>query len=219
MGFLSNLIKREVSNGVRDGVRRGVSDGVGNGIRNAVGGAVEKAFTPTAEKWANKAADDLDTAAGNMESTAKETNSAFSNLARATENYANALDQAAKNSNYAAAPVNYSDNANIYEEDGIDAAVKIRKVLAESFPQYEVRENVSPTTIGGTGRFMNYSFAVYSAGSPKLFIMLVGKTTCSTRLYRWSSEQAGKAGVTMINFVQHYPNNVNYIKNRLQSYL
>lgn len=100
-----------------------------------------------------------------------------------------------------------------------DAAGKIRKVLAESFPQFEVKENVSPTTLGGSGRFMNYSFGVYFAGMPRLFIMLVGKTTCSTRLYRWSREQALKSSVTMINFVEHYPNEPEYIRNRLKQYL
>lgn len=215
MGFLSNLIKREVRNGVNDGVRKGI----GNGISNAVSGAVEKAFKPKAEEWANKAADDLDAAAGNVEANAKETNDAFANLARATENLANAMNQASNNANFASAPVAYSDSADIYEYDGIDAAVKIGKVLSESFSQYEVKTNVSPVTIGGTGRFMNYSFGVYQGGNPVLFIMLVGKTTCSSRMYRWSKEQAERSGVKMINFVQHYPNNVNYIKNRLSQYL
>lgn len=205
MGFLKNMIKNAVS------------DGISKGIRNAVGGAVEKAVNPVAEKWANKAAENLDAAAGNAESAAKESNDAFSNLRRAAENYASAVEQAAKNSGISADGTYASDD--IYEDDGRAAADKIREVLAQSFSGYEVRENVSPTSIGGTGKFMNYSFGVYAGGSPKLFIMLVGKTTCSTRLYRWSKEQAAKSGVQMINFVEHYPNNVNYIRNRLQKYL
>ena len=107
----------------------------------------------------------------------------------------------------------------IYEEDGEPCDKKIRECLASEFPQYTVKENVSPTTIGGTGKFMDYSFGIYDSDKPKLFIMLVGKTTCSTRLYRWSKEQAAAAGVTMINFVKHYPNNPEYIKERLHKYL
>lgn len=197
MGFLKNIIKK------------GVSEGISKGVRDAVGSAVEKAVNPVAEKWANQTAQDLDTAAGAVNAEAKQTGGAFANLRRAAENYANALDTAVKE---------YEETEK-YIDDGIDAAVKIRKVLAESFPQYEIKENVSPATIGGSGNFMNYSFGVYSAGTPKLFIMLVGKTTCSTRNYRWSKEQAAKSGVTMINFVKHYPNNVGYIKDRLQQYL
>lgn len=204
MGFLKNMI------------RKGVSDGIAKGVRDAVGGAVEKAVNPVAEKWANQTAQNLDNAAGAMNSSAKETNDAFSNLRKAAENYASAMEKVANDAGYEA---NSSSSSNGYYNDGMDAAYKIRNVLSESFPQYQIRENVSPATIGGSGNFMNYSFGVYSAAGPKLFIMLVGKTTCSTRTYRWSKEQAARCGVPMINFVTHYPNNIDYIVNRLQKYL
>lgn len=106
-----------------------------------------------------------------------------------------------------------------YPVSAEEASDKIRRILASEFSSYEVRENVSPTTLGGTGNFMNYSFGVYSGGQPKLFIMLVGKTTCSSRAYRWSKEQAQRSGVTMINFVAHYPNEESYVINRLHQYL
>lgn len=96
---------------------------------------------------------------------------------------------------------------------------KLRKILAEDFAQYEVKENVSPVTLGGTGNFMPYSFGIYENGTPKLFIMVVSNNTCSQRLYRWSKEEAAKAGVTMINFVGHFENKMDYVKNRLQQYL
>lgn len=96
---------------------------------------------------------------------------------------------------------------------------KLLKLLAKEFPQYTVKENVSPTTIGGTGKFMNYSIGVYSAETPKLFIMVIGKTTCAHREYRWSKQEAAKNGITMINFVDHYPNERDYIVNRLHKYL
>ncbi len=96
---------------------------------------------------------------------------------------------------------------------------RILSVLAQDFPQYTVRENVSPTTIGGTGRFMNYSIGVYDGDAPKLFMMIIGKTTTSHREYRWSREEAQKAGVAFINFIGHYPNRVEYIRQRLAKYL
>lgn len=96
---------------------------------------------------------------------------------------------------------------------------KIRNLMMAEFPEYELRENVSPTTIGGTGRFMNYTFGVYLNGQPKLFMMVIGKTTCSHREYRWSKEQAQAAGVPMINWVEHYPNKIDYMVNRLHQYL
>ncbi len=96
---------------------------------------------------------------------------------------------------------------------------KLLEVLAEEFPRYEVRENVSPTEIGGTGKFMNYSMVVYDGKAPKLFIMIIGKTTTSHREYRWSREEAEKKGYTFLNFVGHYPNTPEYIKDRLHKYL
>lgn len=215
MSFLKNLLK-DATRSVERGARNAVSDGVNRGIRNAVSGAVEKAMNPVAEKWANKAADNLDQAAGNAETTARETNGAFANLRRAAENYASAVEKASGQTGTSAG--SYASGTR-YVDDGIPAETKIRNVLAQSFPQYEVRENVSPATIGGTGRFMNYSFGIYAGGRPVLFIMMIGKTTCSTRMYRWSKEQAARSGVTMINFIRHYPNNVDYITERLRKYL
>ena len=104
-------------------------------------------------------------------------------------------------------------------EDNIPIDKKISDILAEKFSQYEVRRNVSPTEIGGTGKFMNYSFGIYQNGAPKLFIMLTGKTTNNCRLYRWSKEQAQKAGITIINFVPHFPNRPEYVAERLAKYL
>lgn len=103
------------------------------------------------------------------------------------------------------------------EDEDVDK--KLRAVFAKEFPQYEIREQVSPTTLGGTGKFMPYDFGVYENGVPKLFIMVVYNNTCSQRLYRWSKEEAERAGVTMINFVYCFENRIDYIINRLHQYL
>jgi len=110
-------------------------------------------------------------------------------------------------------PEGYEDVA---EEDVVR---KLRAVFRKEFPQYEIREEVSPTTIGGTGNFMPYTFGVYENGEPKLFIMEVYNNTCRERLYRWSKEQAEKAGVPLINFVAVFENRLDYIIDRLHQYL
>ncbi len=110
-------------------------------------------------------------------------------------------------------PEGYEDVA----EETVD--VKLRAVFQREFPQYEIREGVSPTTIGGTGNFMPYTFGVYENGQPKLFIMEVYNNTCRERLYRWSKEEAEKAGVPMINFVGLFENKIDYIIDRLHQYL
>ncbi len=103
--------------------------------------------------------------------------------------------------------------------EDIDVDEKLRIILAEEFPQYEFKEKVSPTTIGGEGEFLPYSFAVYQNGQPKLFIMVVFNNTCRLRHYRWSKEQAERAGVPMINFVFGFSNKKEYMIDRLHQYL
>ena len=109
----------------------------------------------------------------------------------------------------------------LYEpvEDGKTCRERILETLAAEFPQYTVKENVSPTTIGGTGKFMDYSIVVYDGDTPKLIMMLIGKTTTAHREYRWSRQEAEKNGYTFINFVEHYPNTPEYISTRLHKYL
>ena len=96
---------------------------------------------------------------------------------------------------------------------------RILGVLKHEFPNYTVKENVSPTTFGGQGRFMDCSIVVYETETPKLIIMLIGKTTTAHREYHWSREEAEKRGYPFINFVKHYPNTPEYISNRLHKYL
>lgn len=96
---------------------------------------------------------------------------------------------------------------------------KLREILRAEFGQYEVKEQVSPETIGGEGKFLPYDFAVYENGQPKLFIMVVYNNTCASREYRWSKEQAENAGVTLINFVYAFENKKDYMIDRLHQYL
>ena len=92
-------------------------------------------------------------------------------------------------------------------------------MLANEFPQYTVREEVSAREMGGEGKFMNYSIVVYEGEAPKLVMMLIGKTTTSHREYRWAREFAEKNGITFLNFIKHDPNTIPYITDRLHKYL
>lgn len=93
MGFLKNIIQNAVS------------DGVSKGIRDAVSSATEKIVAPKAEAYANKVADSLDNAAGEVDAataSADEKKSGFSSLeeslnrlSRSAEKYAATLEKAA----------------------------------------------------------------------------------------------------------------------------
>ena len=45
-------------------------------------------------------------------------------------------------------------------EDGKTCRERILECLEKEFPQYHVAENVSPTELGGEGRFMDYSMLI-----------------------------------------------------------
>ena len=90
MGFLKNII------------RSAVSDGISKGIRDAVSSAVEKTVAPKAEEVANKAADSLDNAVGEVNAAAEEKAGGSSSpeeslerLSRSAEKYAETLEKAA----------------------------------------------------------------------------------------------------------------------------
>lgn len=114
-------------------------------------------------------------------------------------------------------PVRTVSRFSTYED--WEADEKLRHVLSTEFSQYEVREGVSPTTIGGTGNFLPYTFGVYENGTPRLFIMVVFGNTCASREYRWSKEEAEKNNIPMINFVYAFSNEKDYVTNRLHQYL
>lgn len=136
------------------------------------------------------------------------------------EAVAAAQQSSTENTSYTApSPAPASAAAPAVHTDNRDCREKLLGILSSEFAGYTVRENVSPATIGGSGRFMNYSLAVYSGETPKLFIMIIGKTTCSHREYRWSKDEAAKQGIPLINFIEHYPNETGYISQRLHRYL
>lgn len=94
MGFLKNIIKNAVD------------DGISKGIRDAVSSATEKIVAPKAEEYANKVADSFDSASAEPSAAtaaaADERKSGFSSLeeslnrlSRSAEKYAATLEKAA----------------------------------------------------------------------------------------------------------------------------
>lgn len=97
---------------------------------------------------------------------------------------------------------------------------RLLQVLAEEFPQYTVREELSPDILGAVGGgFMEISIAVFDGDTPLLFMMIIGKTTCAHKAYKLTKMWADDRNVPFINFIRHYPNEIEYIKDRLHKYL
>ncbi len=125
------------------------------------------------------------------------------------------------NSQPSTQPANNAVPEDAFGEGYCDAAECRKRILAclsQNFASYSVQENAASSIMGENGG-MPYSIAVYQGGTVKLLIMIIGKTTCQLRKYRFSMEAAKRNGVTMINFVGHYPNRPDYICDRLRQYL
>jgi hypothetical protein len=101
----------------------------------------------------------------------------------------------------------------------VPVEVKLRNIIGNQFPEYQLRENVSPAELGGPADGMNYSFAVCDGSAVKLLIMIIGRNTCTHKDYKISKAYAEQAGITMINFIAHFENTVPYITERLHNYL
>lgn len=107
----------------------------------------------------------------------------------------------------------------VVRENGKDVWQKLEEIFASHFSDYEVRRDVSPTEIGGVGKFQPYTYGLYLNGEPKAFVMVTGHNQDSKREYRWSKEQAQKEGIPFINFFSHFENKETYIIDRLSRYL
>ena len=94
-------------------------------------------------------------------------------------------------------------------------AARLEKIFASDYAEYEIRKEVSPTTIGGTGNFRPYTYGMYLNGEPKAFIMITDHNKEVLRTFRWSKEEAEKNNIPFINFLTQFPNTEEYIKNRL----
>lgn len=101
----------------------------------------------------------------------------------------------------------------------VPVEVKLRNIIGNQFPSYQLRENISPAELGGPADGMDYSFAVCDGVSVKLLIMIIGRNTCAHKDYKVSKAFAEEAGITMINFIAHFENTVPYITERLHNYL
>ncbi|MCQ2482925.1 MAG: hypothetical protein MJ153_05525 [Clostridia bacterium] len=90
----------------------------------------------------------------------------------------------------------------------------IRNELS-AYSSYEIKEDYS---FAGADA-QNASFAIFSNGAPKLYIMLVGKATCSSHAYLAAKRKAASDGVALVNFVEHFANEQEYVRTRIAEYL
>ena len=101
----------------------------------------------------------------------------------------------------------------------VPVSLKLRNILGNQFPEYTFAENVDPVSVGGPEGGMPFSFAVSGTDGIKLFIMIIGRNTCTHKDYKLSRAFAEERGIQFINFIDHFENKVSYVTQRLHEYL
>ncbi|MDR1832919.1 MAG: hypothetical protein LBQ97_09395 [Fusobacteriaceae bacterium] len=91
------------------------------------------------------------------------------------------------------------------------------RVIAESFPGYEVQANVPVASLGGSGK--SYDFGIYRGGSVAGVVMLTPHNRDRNRAFLGAKNAAKSAGVPFINFYLHMPNERDYVIKRIQAFL
>lgn len=99
-------------------------------------------------------------------------------------------------------------------DDTIRTASVIRNALS-GYSSYEVKEDYK---VAGDDA-MNASFAIFKDGAPKLYIMIVGRSTCSSHAYLEAKRKASSEGVQVVNFVEHFANEEKYVQDRIAGLL
>jgi hypothetical protein len=95
------------------------------------------------------------------------------------------------------------------------------ELLRDNFAEYEVKENIHPKTFSETAEkwFREYTYVLYKGDKAVVAIMLTPHNRNTTQAFGGAREVAIKAGVKFMNFMTHYPNERDYVVNRIKSAL
>lgn len=92
--------------------------------------------------------------------------------------------------------------------------IRTANIIREQLSRYSSIEVKEDYSIAGSSA-QNVSFAIFQNGAPKLYVMIVGKTTCTSHAYLETKRKAEQEGVKLINFVEHFRNDPAYVDTRL----
>ena len=96
---------------------------------------------------------------------------------------------------------------------------KTLEIIQKDFQDLSVEFDFSLNRLGWQGRFMNISIYIHKDEEPKLFIMVVGKTTPAHKEYIRSINEIKERNYKVIVFKKYLPIKEDYIVDRLHYYL
>jgi len=87
------------------------------------------------------------------------------------------------------------------------------KILAENFSEYEVKQDISPASLGGGGR--NLDFGLYKGGTLKGVVVLVEHNRDNNKAYKDAKATCASKKIPFINFYLHMPNEKDFVIYRI----
>ena len=110
-----------------------------------------------------------------------------------------------------------SDTPGKPEEPRKDRAFFAGVLASEFGGAYEIRENISPAELGGSGR--NYDFGLYRAGRLIGVVVLIEHNRDRSAAFINAKRACANANVPFISFYYHMPNERGYVIARIKSFL
>ncbi len=98
---------------------------------------------------------------------------------------------------------------------GLSSRDGFRLLLASTFPELAVREDIDVASLGGQGK--PYDFGLYRDNRLVGVIMLTPHNRDNNRAFKGAKEAAQAIGVPFINFYLHMPNEPGYVEARIRS--
>ncbi|MDR0198079.1 MAG: hypothetical protein LBI36_07690 [Oscillospiraceae bacterium] len=149
---------------------------------------------------------------GLFNSFLKEASKALTNMAQ-NANSNTSRPAGANQSAGASRPAKQSGGA-VNAAKTAEAKAYFAQILASEFSQYQVREGVSVSELGGEGR--PYDFGLYQDGRLVAVVVLAEHNRTRNKPY-WNSEiKARELHIPFINFYIHMPNERDFVIGRIK---
>ena len=95
---------------------------------------------------------------------------------------------------------------------------RIAKVIANEWPGYELRKNISAGEMDAAFGARKYSYGLYKDGTPKAMILVLdGRSLYCRKDTRLAHEACDAKGVFCMNLMMHLPNRYSYIAEQLRN--
>lgn len=98
---------------------------------------------------------------------------------------------------------------------------KFSNIINSNFSNYIIKENIVAPVLGIASEtpVKKYSFIICEGNDIKALVMLVPHNRQNNRIYSNAREAAANAGIPYMDFYDHFPNETDYVVQRISAYL